>query len=276
MSSDVVVLGGGNAALCAAITARENGASVTLLERAPFHMRGGNTRHTRDIRYAHDAPEHLTVGAYDDDEFLDDLVRVTGGDTDPDLARLVIRESHTLGDWMTARGVRWQAPLSGTLHLGRTNAFFRGGGKALLNTYYDAAARLGVEVRYGAAARELAIDRGRVQGVVAYLDGREERIACKAVVVAAGGFEANLEWLGRYWGEAAARFVVRGTPYNDGSLLAALYASGAKQIGDPKGFHAVAVDARAPQFDGGIVTRIDAIPFGVAVNKNGERFYDEG
>jgi tricarballylate dehydrogenase len=96
------------------------------------------------------------------------------------------------------------------------------------------------------------------------------------VVVAAGGFEANIEWLRRYWGDAADHFIVRGTPYNDGIILANLLEKGAKPIGNPKGFHAIAVDARAPKFDGGIVSRLDSIPFGIVVNKSCLRFYDEG
>jgi tricarballylate dehydrogenase len=96
------------------------------------------------------------------------------------------------------------------------------------------------------------------------------------VVVAAGGYEANIEWLKRHWGDAADNFIIRGTPYNDGTLLAALMKHGAKSIGDPKGFHAIAVDARAPKFDGGIVTRLDVVPFGIVVNRDARRFYDEG
>jgi tricarballylate dehydrogenase len=96
------------------------------------------------------------------------------------------------------------------------------------------------------------------------------------VVVASGGFEANIDWLRRFWGQAADNFIVRGTPYNDGTMLAKLLEKGARPVGDPKSFHAVAVDARSPRFDGGIVTRLDAIPFGIVVNRLGRRFYDEG
>ena len=276
MDGGVVVLGGGNAALCAALAARDAGARVTLLERAPREMRGGNTRHTRDIRYAHLQADRFTTGSYADAEFIDDLLRVTGGETDLGLASLTVRESHSLPDWMAGNGVRWQPPLRGTLHLARTNGFFLGGGKALVNAYYDAAQRLGITVRYGATARDLAVQNGAVQEVVVETGGVAQRIACDAVVVATGGFEANIPWLRRYWGESADGFVIRGTPYNDGAALAALYERGAKAVGDPKGFHAVAVDARAPKFDGGIVTRVDAIPFGIVVNKFGRRFYDEG
>lgn len=276
LDADVVVLGGGNAALCAALAARGAGARVALLERAPAQMRGGNTRHTRDIRYAHLHADNFTTGTYGDEEFIEDIVRVTGGETDIELANLVVRESHSLPAWMAGHGVRWQPPLRGTLHLSRTNGFFLGGGKALVNSYYDTAQRMGVRLFYGVTARDLVLENGVVREVVAEIEGRLQRIACGAVVVATGGFEANIPWLRRYWGEAADGFIVRGTPYNDGIALAALFERGAKPVGDPKGFHAVAVDARAPKFDGGIVTRVDAIPFGIVVNKLGRRFYDEG
>ena len=107
-------------------------------------------------------------------------------------------------------------------------------------------------------------------------NGSGELVRARAVVVAAGGYEANIEWLKRHWGEAAENFIIRGSAYNDGTLLAALLKVGAKSMGDPKGFHAIAVDARAPRFDGGIVTRLDVVPFGVVVNRFGQRFYDEG
>jgi tricarballylate dehydrogenase len=270
---DVVVVGGGNAGRVAAISAREAGASVLLLERAPFWRRGGNSRHTRDIRYAHGTGEAYTTGeAYPVEELLEDLSRVGGGEANGDLARLVCQESTTVADWMSAHGVRWQDPLTGTLHLGRTNRFFLGGGKALINTYYQYAERLGVDVEYDAAVRDFVLEGGVATGVVV----GERLINANAVVLTSGGFEANIDWLRRYWGAAADNYVVRGTPYNDGQVLAAMLDKGALTAGDPKGFHAVAVDARAPKFDGGIATRLDSVPFGIVVNKHGQRFYDEG
>lgn len=272
----MVVCGGGNAGLCAAIAARRTGATVVLLERAPAYMRGGNTRHTRDIRLAHAEPNAAATGTYAEDELYADLLRVTEGETDEPLARLTIRESATLAGWMAEQGVRWQKPLTGTLHLSRTNGFFLGGGKHLVDTYYDTALRLGVRVVYDATVRALEHESSRVTHVV-YVDSTgEHRLACAAVVIAAGGFEADVAWLREYWGDAASRFTIRGTPYNTGLALKALYEAGARPAGDPRGLHCVAVDARAPRFDGGIVTRIDAIPFGIAVNAAGERFYDEG
>ncbi|MBI5627688.1 MAG: FAD-dependent tricarballylate dehydrogenase TcuA, partial [Candidatus Rokubacteria bacterium] len=276
VSSEVLVVGGGNAGLCAAMTARRAGSEVLLLEAAPEAFRGGNSRHTRDIRHLHAHPaEHLT-GAYGEDEFWNDLFRVTGGETNEDLARLTIRESAGLGDWMAEHGVRWQRPLRGTLHLSRTNAFFLGGGKALVNAYYDTARRLGVEVAYDSEVRELDIGDGRFLSAVVARDGRSREIRARAVVLASGGFEANIPWLKEHWGEAAENFVIRGSPYNQGRVLRQLLDRGARPAGDPREFHAIAVDARGPRFDGGIVTRLDSIPFGNAVNKQARRFYDEG
>lgn len=273
---DVIIIGGGNAALCAAIAARHVVSRVLVLERAPEHMRGGNTRHTRNIRCAHGGPDKYSSGAYSEEEFLEDLIAVTGGPANIDLAKLAIRQSTLLPRWMIEHNVTWQQPLAGTLHLGRTNRWFLGGGKALLNTYYDVANRMGITVRYNVSVEDIQVENGRFEAVAIKHRDREETVKGRALVVASGGFEANIEWLKRHWGNAADNFIVRGTPYNDGRMLAMLFEKGAKAIGDPKEFHAIAVDARAPKFDGGIVTRLDSVPFGVVVNRKGLRFYDEG
>jgi tricarballylate dehydrogenase len=274
---DVVVVGGGNAGLVAAISARHTVESVLLLERAPTWRRGGNSRHTRDIRYAHPAGEPYTTGeAYPVEELYDDLLRVGGGQNRP-LAQLIVEQSCGVADWMTAHGVRWQEPLTGTLHLGRTNRFFLGGGKALINTYYETATDMGVHVEYESQVVDVLLDdQQRARGVVVEQDGRQRIVEARSVVLTSGGFEANLDWLRRYWGDAVDNYVIRGTPYNDGRVLASMLDKGAATAGDPKGFHAVALDARAPKFDGGIATRLDSVPFGIAVNKYGRRFYDEG
>ena len=145
---DVAVIGGGNAALCAAITARRAGASVVILEHAPRTMRGGNSRHTRNLRVMHAAPLAVLTEQYSEDEYWNDLLRVTGGNTDEHLARMTIRASAGLLPFMLENGVRFQPSLTGTLNLSRTNAFFLGGGKALVNAYYRTAEHLGVEVLY--------------------------------------------------------------------------------------------------------------------------------
>lgn len=276
---DVLVIGGGNAALCAALTAREAGASVLMLEAAPREWRGGNSMHTRNLRCMHDAPEDVLTEAYPEEEFWQDLKKVTAGKTDEAMARLAIRHSATVRPWMMKHGVRFQPSLSGTLHLSRTNAFFMGGGKALVNAYYRSAQVLGVQVRYEAPVRHLSLDGGRF--VAAVLENGE-RIEARTCVLASGGFESNREWLREAWGTnergewPADNFAIRGTRFNQGVLLKDLIAQGADAIGDPTQAHMVAIDARAPLYDGGIVTRVDCVSLGIMVNREGRRFYDEG
>ena len=271
---DVLVIGGGNAGLCAAITARRAGARVLVLESATKDFRGGNSRHTRDIRYMHEAATNYVTGRYSKEEFWEDLRQVTGGETNELLARLTIQASEDLGDWMPANGVRWQKPLRGTLHLAKSNLFMLGGGKAMMNAYYETASRLGVEIAYETEVSELKMCDGGF--LSACCNGGRREIQAKALVVASGGFEANIPWLKEYWGDAADNFIIRGTKHNQGRMLKELLDHGAKPVGDPRGCHAVALDARAPKFDGGIVTRLDSVPFGIVVNKEVKRFYDEG
>ena len=273
---DVAILGGGNAGLCAALSAADRGARAVIVESAPKAFRGGNSRHTRNLRCMHDAPTDVLIGSYPEREYVDDLMRVTGGRTDEALARLVVRRSADCPAWIRRFGGRLQGALRGTLHLGRTNAFFLGGGKALMNSYYAAAERRGARVIYDAEVSALDISDGRFLGASVRVDGRETIVRAKAVVLAAGGFESNLEWLREVWGPPADNFIVRGTPYNTGKVLKRMLAAGAQPVGDAKQCHAVAIDARAPKFDGGIVTRLDCVPLGIVVNAAGDRFYDEG
>jgi tricarballylate dehydrogenase len=274
---DLVIIGGGNAAVSAAMAADDRGARVLIVERSPLPMRGGNTRHTRNIRCVHKQDEFNT-GDYLFDELWNDLCNVGTGPSDEELAHFTVSDSATIPAWMSAHGARWQHPLTGTLQLGRTNRFFLGGGKALLNSYYRyLATRPGVAVAYDAKVEEFEFSGPRCDALVVLLaDGRRVRVAARSVVCASGGFEANLDWLRRYWSDAVDNYIIRGTPYNDGHVLAKLYEAGAASAGEEKGFHAIALDARAPKFDGGIATRLDTIPFGIAVNKLGQRFYDEG
>src|SRR5688572_6147777 len=262
--------------MCAALTARLAGATCIVLECAPRDMRGGNSRHTRNLRCAHEAPAGVLEGAYPEDEFFDDLLRVTGRETNDELARQVIRQSAGCPVWMQQFGVRFQHALRGTLNLARTNAFFLGGGKAVMNAYYAAAARAGIDVRYDAEVVGFDLEGGAFRAAHVASRGRVERVQGKAVVIASGGFESNIGWLRQIWGDAADNFIVRGTPYNTGTPLRLLLDAGAQPIGDPHACHAIAVDARAPKFDGGIVTRLDSIPFGIVVNRDADRFYDEG
>ncbi len=285
---DVLVLGGGNAALCAALMAREAGASVLVLEAAPRAWRGGNSAHTRNLRCMHDAPQDVLMEVYSEEEFWQDLLKVTGGLTNESLARLVIRASSTCRPWMRSHGVHFQPSLSGALHTARTNAFFMGGGKALMNAYYRSAEALGVRIRYECVADCLEVRDGRFVAAemnVKQSDGsfRRERITAKACVLAAGGFESNRAWLRQAWGQngrgewPADNFLIRGTRFNQGVLLRhMLDEHQADAIGDATQAHMVAIDARAPLYDGGICTRIDCVSLGVVVNREARRFYDEG
>ncbi len=276
---DVLVIGGGNAALCAAITAREAGASVLLLEAAPKEWRGGNSQHTRNLRCMHNAPQDVLVDAYPEEEYWQDLLKVTAVKTNEELARLVIRSTETCREWMKKHGVNFQPPLSGALHVARTNAFFMGGGKALVNAYFRSAQDLGVKVLYQTKIKDLEFDGIRFVAAIAE-DGT--RFEAKSCVLAAGGFESNREWLREAWGQnedgewPADNFIIRGTRFNQGNLLKFMIDQGADVIGDPSQSHCVAVDARAPLYDGGICTRIDCVSLGIVVNQNAVRFYDEG
>jgi tricarballylate dehydrogenase len=273
---DVVVAGGGNAALCAAITAARTGARVIVIEGAPKFYRGGNTRHTRNLRCSHDGSAPTMTGPYAGAEFFDDLYRVTGGQTDEALARLTITRSNELIGWMGEQGVGFQPPLGGTLSLGKTNAFFLGGGRGALNALYRSAERLGVTCLYDSPVIALNIEGGYFVSTTIRYKGQSKDIRGHALVAAAGGFEANIEWLKQYWGAVADNFLIRGTPYNRGDVLRMLLDANVMPVGDPTQCHAVAIDARAPKFDGGIATRLDSIVFGIVVNHDAQRFYDEG
>ncbi len=254
---DVVIAGGGNAALCAAVTAARAGKRVIILEAAPEFYRGGNSRHTRNMRVAQAGDVPVMTGTYGPDEFFDDLIRVTGGLTDEPLARITIARSRELPHWLGAQGVRFGPPLGGTLSLGRTNAFFLGGGRGEVNSLYRAAQKLGVVTLYDTPVIALTIEDGFFVSATVTHQGRPSEIRGRTFVAAAGGFEANIEWLKKHWGKAADNFVIRGTPYNRGDVLRILLEKGVMPVGDPSQFHAVALDARSPKFDGGIATRLE-------------------
>lgn len=274
--SDVLVIGGGCAALCAAIAARRSGATVRMVEQASMALRGGNARHARNFRLMHDKPEWYVPDVYGEDAFFKDLIRVTGGATDEKLARLLIRGSATIAPWLADNGVRLQDPSSGAMPYSRRTAFFLGGGKAMVNALYATAIKLGVSIGYDSEVA--ALDFGSHGHCTADIrhDGQTRRAIANTLVVCTGGHQANLDWLRQSFGPAADNFMVRGTPHDTGSVLRLLLDAGAKPVGDPRRAHMVAVDARGPKFDGGIVTRITAIPHGIVVDRSGKRFQDEG
>jgi len=273
---DIAIIGGGNAGLCAAMTAAENGASVIILETAPKPYRGGNSRHTRNFRCMHRGPLGPLQGNYVEEEYFDDLLKVTEGKTDERLARMVISSSEDCLPWMQKHGVHFQPALSGTLSLARTNAFFMGGGKSLVNAYYRRAEKLGVKILYEANVSHIQMGESRAERIDFSHAGETHKFCPKAIVVAAGGFQSNFEWLEKAWGPAARNFLIRGTPYNRGDVLKDLLEQEVVSAGEPTQCHAVAIDGRAPKYDGGIVTRLDCVPFSIVINNQGQRFYDEG
>jgi len=256
---DVLVIGGGLAGLCAAIAARRRGVSVRLVESAPLALRGGDARHARNFRAPHEAPTAHTPAAYRADEFLAEL-RAVSGAPESALARSIVADAAQLPGWLAGCGVRLQDPAAGLIPFSRRTAFLLGGGKAMLNALYATAAGDGVEIGYESVAQGLRA--GPDGDWLADFAGGERAARC--VVVASGGPGANPAWL------STPDLVFRGGAFSDGRMMQALVESlGVRTVGDPASRHMVAVDARGPKFDGGIVTRITAIPHGLVVNRDG-------
>ena len=295
----VIVVGGGNAALCAAIGARERGAEVLLLERAPFELRGGNSRFTAGgMRFAYEGsgeiqslvpeltPEEIArtdFGAYSRESFYDDMGRITNYRTDPELAGKLIDESFDTLRWMAGHGVRF-LPMYGRQSFdtdGRVRFWGGltieawGGGPGLVDSLSGIAERLGVGLRYGARAEALAMKGGRVHGIRL----ADEEIAADAVVLACGGFESNAAWRARYLGPGWELAKVRGTRFNTGDGIRMALEAGAASRGNWSGCHAVAWDMHAPDFgdvDVGDSFQKHSYPLGVMLNAEGRRFVDEG
>lgn len=270
-----IVIGGGNAGLSAAIELAILGRKVTLLEAAPKFYRGGNSKYTRDIRYAHEN-DRFTSGSYSASELLSDLKSVSGQLPDEKMASLVVDMSRDMPYWMEKQGIRFKAEIRGTLDLSRTNAFFLGGGKALMDAYYERAESLGISIVYDSKVTDIKLQGNRCSKIEAMVMGKPTEMTAENFIIASGGFESNRKWLEEIWGPGSRNFRIRGTRYNMGEPLRSMIRRGAVVVGDPRGGHIIAVDDRAPEYDGGIVTRIDAIPKGIVVNRNCRRFYDEG
>lgn len=300
---DVIVVGAGNAALCAALSAREQGASVMVLERAPEAERGGNSAFTDGvIRFAYNgvedivalseplSPEELAIsdfGVYPEEQFFDDIVRVTEHRTDPELCDLLVRSSRDALHWLKSKGVKFMPNygrqsyrIGGRIKFaGGGPMVVNGGGPGLVDTLYRAAERSGIGIRYNAWAQDLLMTNGRVSGVITRIDGDLVPLRARAVVLACGGFEANAEWRARYLGRGWDLAKVRGSKYNTGDGLAMALKIGAQPWGHWSGCHAVSWERYAADFGDPQITpnyQRHSYPFGIMVNGLGRRFVDEG
>ncbi len=299
----VVVVGGGNAALCAALAAAEGGADVTVLERAPKRLRGGNTAFTAGaMRFAYETPDDIVrlvpdltaeqlaitdFGTYGEDKFFDDLARVTKNRADPDLASLLVSRSYETLQWMQSHGVRF-LPIYGRQAFkvdgrytfwGGLTLEVVGGGPGLVESLVKAATHVGVNMRYASQATGLITGDEGVRGVVVKTPKGEQRLPCDSVVLASGGFQANTEWRTRYLGPNWDLAKVRGSRFNTGDGIRMALEIGASSAGHWSGCHAVAWDMNAPEFgdlEVGDGFQKHSYPFGIMVNNKGERFLDEG
>jgi tricarballylate dehydrogenase len=302
-SVDVIVVGGGNAALCAALAGAEHKVSVLVLERAPESEAGGNSRFTAGaIRCVYDGVDDLRAlmpdlsqemiaitdfGQYTEDHFFDDMGRVTEYRADPDMVELLVKRSRPTVQWMREKGVRF-APIYGRQAF-KVDGRFKfwggltveavGGGPGLVTSLTEAAARNGVAIAYGARALSLVAGDDGVTGVQVKQDGRTQEVRCKAVVLAAGGFESNSEWRTRYLGPGWDLAKVRGTRFNTGDGIRMALDIGAIPWGNWSGCHAVGWDRNAPAFGDlavGDNFQKHSYPFSIMLNALGERFVDEG
>jgi tricarballylate dehydrogenase len=302
-SADVVIVGGGNAALCAALAAREHGVSVLVLERAPEEEAGGNSRFTAGaMRCVYDGVEDLKAlmpdltaqeiaqtdfGTYTEDQFFDDMYRVTEYRTDPELTEVLVRKSRETLRWMRAKGVRF-APIWGRQAFKVDGKFkfwggltieSHGGGPGLVSALTTAAQKNGITLFYDARAIALITDDDGVEGIRVRHGGRTGSVMTKNVVLAAGGFQANAEWRTRYMGPGWELAKVRGTRFNTGDGIRMALEANAMATGNWSGGHAVAWDRNAPEFGDlsvGDNFQKHNYPFSIMINANGERFVDEG
>jgi tricarballylate dehydrogenase len=299
-----VVVGGGNAAMCAALSARESGARTLVLEKASEAWRGGNGFFTAGgFRFAFKSFDELRtivgdmsdeeaaameVDPYTEDAYYDDLMRVTEDLADPDMALTLVRESQATVRWMGERGVRW-IPMFGrqAYKVGGKFRFWGGlvleavgGGPGLIDMEYVSAAKAGIDVRFEAKVlRLITDDRGRVTGVVVRTSAGTETIDARAVVLASGGFEANPEMRTRYLGPNWDLARVRGTPFNTGDGIRMALDIGAQPWGHWSGCHSVQWDYNAPWHGDrkvGDNFQKHSYPLGIIVNVRGQRFVDEG
>jgi tricarballylate dehydrogenase len=302
MDWDVIVVGGGNAALCAALSAKETAKRVLVLERAPEEEAGGNSRFTAGLlRIVYNGAEDLgqlielskeeiertDFGTYTAEQFLDDMARVTEYRCDPDLTEILVKESFPTALWMRKKGLRFTAAwgrqafkIEGRFKFwGGLTLEAIGGGPGLVDSLTQIAKKNGIEIWYSARAVSLIADDEGVHGVVVKRSGRTTEVHAKAVVLAAGGFQANPEWRTRYLGPLWELAKVRGTRFNTGDAIRMALDIGAAPVGNWSGCHAVAWERNAPEFGDlavGDQFQKHSYPWGIYLNAEGRRFVDEG
>lgn len=300
---DVLVIGAGNAGLCAALSAREAGATVAVLECAPRNERGGNTTFTAGaMRVVYEGLEDLRLlvpdlgeadlrqadfGAYTADQFFTDMAEVTEYRANPDLVELLVQQSFETLRWMQKQGVRFM-PIFGRQAFkvegkykfwGGLTVEVSGGGPGLVEFLMRAVDDQQIRVHYNTRAVELIRTDKGVEGVVARANGKLVRIPARSVILASGGFEANSEWRTRYLGPGWELAKVRGSRFNTGDGIRMALEIGASSSGNWSGCHAVAWDMNAPEFGDlavGDGFQKHSYPFGIMVNAEGKRFVDEG
>lgn len=300
---DVVVVGAGNAAFCGALAAREEGARVLVLERAPEEEAGGNSRFTAGLmRVAYNGVDDLKrlmpdlsaeeiarsdFGSYTENQFLDDMARVTEYRCDPDLTEILVKRSLETLAWMRSNGVRFAAAWGRqAFNVGGRFKFWGGltveavgGGPGLIEALTNAARQKGIDIWYEARATGLIADDDGVKGVHVRHKGKTTQVCAKSVVLAAGGFQANPEWRARYLGPGWELAKVRGTRFNTGDVIRMALDMGAAPTGNWSGCHAVAWERNAPEFGDlavGDQYQKHSYPWGVYLNAEGKRFVDEG
>jgi tricarballylate dehydrogenase len=268
---DILILGSGLAGMAAAFAAREAGARVTLIDKAPESSRGGNTRFSGGAL-------RCPTAATPPDALIDELNQMTRSRADPALARLLYGNAEADVQWLKGLG----APLTDPgeerpdLRGGRMSFHVRGNGYGLVEALYPRLAASGVDVRFQTKAEQVLQDgQGRVMGVRVKTHSGFADYHARAVIIATGGFQANTEMRVRYLGREAGSLVVRGSRYNTGDGLAMALAIGAQSSGDWGGFHSAVMDARSAPVEAG-ETNINSYPYTLMVNRNGERFVDEG
>ncbi|HUK03859.1 MAG TPA: FAD-dependent tricarballylate dehydrogenase TcuA [Burkholderiales bacterium] len=300
---EVIVVGAGNAALCAALSAAESAKKILVLERAPEEDSGGNSRYTAGLmRVAYSGVEDLKraipdltpeeiarsdFGTYTEDQFLDDMGRLTEYRCDPDLTEILVKQSLATVEWMRKKGVRFTAAWGRqAFNIGGRFKFWGGltveavgGGPGLVESLTAIAKKNGIEVWFNARALDLICDDSGVRGIRLRRDGRTLELKARAIVLAAGGFQADPEWRTRYLGPGWELAKVRGTKFNTGDGIRMALAAGAAPTGNWSGCHAVAWERNAPEFGDlavGDQFQKHSYPWGIYINADGKRFVDEG